>query len=119
VQQVSPFVVLDDRALAQLDEAGIVVTEFHPAGEPRLTLSEAAATLEEAGVLGRTGALVQVNADPQPQRFLRGQVLEVLTWAMRVDTTESSVPDLFDPEAGVAIAFVDAETGNLLGVVTD
>lgn len=49
-----------------------------------------------------------VVAQPEP---------ESLAWAIVVDTTHSTIPDLFVPDT-YTIAFIDADGGGLLGVLT-
>jgi hypothetical protein len=118
---VSADEVLDEFSLAKMNEIGLYVFDDHPDYPPEVTLAEAADYLEDdAGVVSLRGALVVINTTPDapPDVPLRGTVAESLAWAIRVDTSGSTVPDLFDPAAARTIAFVDAFGSGLLGVIT-
>ena len=122
--RMSAEAVIDVYAQQKMAEAGIFITDGDPPDEPRVSLGDAATYLRvEAGVVSERGALVLVNTVPAGRSggysgFLRGTLPESLVWAINIDTSASTVPDLFDPQASHSIAFVDALGGGLLGVLT-
>ena len=119
-RQVPAEIVISEGTEAKMHTAGIYILDNDPAYEPYVSLAEVAVHLEqEAGVTVDSGALVMVNANPTVPDvgFLRGTLHESLVWAVSVNTSGSSVPDLFVPGRST-VAFVDADYGGLIGVIT-
>jgi hypothetical protein len=113
--------VLTGESEQKMNQAGIYVLDYNPPYQPGVSLARAADYLDdEAGVSALRGAVIMINTAPAGLNntgFPRGTVAESLAWAIVVDTSGSTVPELFVPDT-YSVAFVDADGGGLLGVLT-
>jgi hypothetical protein len=117
---VSAGSVLPIQSRDKMAEAGIEVIDEPPNADPRVSLAAAAAYLEqEAGVGSLRGALIVVTTYPESGNpiVVAQPGSKSLAWAIVVDTSTSTVPELFVPDK-YSVAFIDADGGGLLGVLT-
>jgi hypothetical protein len=117
VSRVSSAAILDN-VQAELSEAGIVVVDSDPQVDPPIGLDDAAAPFAEYDAVPISCALVRVDTFPTLDPLLQPDPYqEMLVWAIRVDTREST-EDLLPRDAATVVGLVSAEDGTLKTVVS-
>jgi hypothetical protein len=101
----------------ELDEAGVVVLDDDPQEEAPIPLDEAAAPFREYDVVPVEGALLRVDILPELNEFVPDAYQEMLVWAIRVDTSQST-EELLPRDADIVVGLVNAENGALRTIVS-